>query len=92
MRSVLLVLLCFSSALLVAQDANIDKVNESPVEAKFAPGGRIRMDLCSSGIEVIGKDDSRVRVSYDSRRDSDVRVRLAASGGHADLKITGLPE
>jgi hypothetical protein len=90
MRSILLVLLCVSAAAL-AQDANIDEVNQSPAEAKFAPGGRIKMDLCSSGIEVIGKDDSRVRVSYDSRRDSDVRVRLTASGGHANLTITGCP-
>ena len=90
MRSILLFLLCVGAAAL-AQDANIDAVNQSPVEAKFAAGGRIRMDLCSSGIEVIGKDDSRVRVSYDSRRDSDVRVRLTASGGQADLKITGCP-
>ena len=91
MRSFLLTLLCFSSALLVAQDAHIDEVNQSPVEAKFARGGQIRMDLCSGGMEIIGKDEGRLRVSYDSRRDSDVRVRLEASDSHADLKVTGCP-
>ena len=32
------------------QDATIEEVGKSPVQAKFAPGGRIRMDLCSGGI------------------------------------------
>jgi len=91
MRPVLLALTCFSAVLLVGQSANIEEVNKSPIEAKFAPGGRIRMSLCPGGIEVIGKDDGRLRVSYEPRRDHEVRVRLEASGGQADLKVTGCP-
>lgn len=90
MRSILIALLCFG-AVTFAQDANIEEVNKSPLEAKFAPGGRIRMDLCPGGIELIGKDDSRVRVSYDPRPGHDVKVRLQASGGQADIRVTGCP-
>ena len=90
MRSVLIAVLCVS-AVALAQDANLEEVNKSPIEAKFAPGGRIRMDLCPAGIEVVGKEDSRVRVSYDQRPGHDVKVRLQASGGQAGIRVTGCP-
>jgi hypothetical protein len=86
----LFVLLTLSSALLVAQDARIEKVGESPVEAKFAPGGRVRMDLCSSGITLTGTDDSMIRVSYHPEH-FDVRVRIQISGDRADIRLTGCP-
>jgi hypothetical protein len=89
MRS-LCTLLLLSTAFVSAQDTKINELGKSPVEAKFASGGRIRMDLCSSGIEVVGTDDSHVRVSYHPDRDS-VRVRLQISGDHADLSLTGCP-
>jgi len=89
MRSLLALLLC-STALVSAQDAKIEEVGKSPVDAKFVAGGRIRMDLCSSGIEIVGTDDAAVRVSYHPERDS-VRVRLQISGDRADLRLTGCP-
>ena len=46
------------------------------------------MDLCSSGIEIVGTDDAAVRISYQSERDN-VRVRLNISGDRADLRLTG---
>lgn len=73
-----------------AQDAKVDERGTSPVEAKFVSGGRIRMSLCSSGVEIIGTDDADLRVSYHPERDS-VRVRMQISGGNADLRITGCP-
>ena len=85
-----LALLLLSTAFVSAQDARIEEVGKSPVEARFASGGRIRMDLCSSGIEIVGTDDSQVRVSYHPERDS-VRVRLQISRDHADLRLTGCP-
>ena len=88
MRS-LLTLLLLCTAFMSAQDT-INEVGKSPVEAKFVSGGRIRMDLCSSGIEIVGRDDSHVRVSYHPERDS-VRVRLQISGDRADLRLTGCP-
>jgi hypothetical protein len=92
-------LLGLSAALLAAQDtrvrqtniqdARIEEVGQSPVEVKFAPGGKVRMDLCSSGIELIGSDDGVVRVSYE--REAAVRVRLEVIGDEADLKVRGCP-
>lgn len=71
------------------QDATVEVVGKSPVQAKFAPGGRVRMDLCSGGIQLVGRDDGVVRVSYD--RDSDVKVRIRVLGNEADLRVTGCP-
>ena len=89
MRS-LLALLLLSAAFVSAQDAKIDELGKSPIDTKFVSGGRIRMDLCSSGIEIVGTDDSAVRVSYHPERDN-VRVRLQISGDRADLRLTGCP-
>lgn len=89
MRTLLAILL-LNTAFVSAQDAKIEELGKSPVEAKFVSGGRIRMDLCSSGIEIVGTDDSAVRVSYYPERDS-VLVRLQISGDRADLRLTGCP-
>ena len=89
MRS-LFTLLLLSTAFVSAQDTKISELGKSPVETKFVSGGHIRMDLCSSGIEIVGTDNSAVRVSYHPERDS-VRVRLEISGDHADLRLTGCP-
>jgi hypothetical protein len=90
MRIVLCVVLTCSAAWVAAQDATIEKIGTSPVEAKFAPGGRVRMNLCSSGMDVIGKDEGQLRVSYDSTR-GDVKVLIRVSGDRADLKVTDCP-
>ena len=87
MRTLLLALLITATASF-AQDAKIDEMGKSPVEAKFVRAGRVRMDLCSSGIEIVGTDQPAVRVSYYPERDH-VRVRLDISGDRADLRITG---
>jgi hypothetical protein len=89
MRAIPLVLLSLSTAM-IAQNAKVEEVGKNPVEAKFASGGRVRMDLCSSGIEVIGTDQPRLRVSYHPGR-GDVKVRIQVSGERADLQITNCP-
>ncbi len=86
----LLVLFGLGAALLVAQDTKVDQTGETPIEVKFAPGGRVRMDLCPSGTEIVGTEDKFVRVSYHPDRD-DVRVRIRIDGNHADLGVTGCP-
>lgn len=91
----LLALLALGLALIFAQktfaqDATVEETGKSPVEAKFAPGGRLRMDLCPGGIELIGRNDSMLRVSYHPERD-DVRVRIRSSGDRADIRLTGCP-
>jgi hypothetical protein len=84
--------LIFSAAFLIAQSENIEQVGKSPVEAKLAPGGKIRMDLCPGGVEITGHDEHTLRVSYDaSNGHDDVRVRIQVMGDHADLRVTGCP-
>jgi hypothetical protein len=74
-----------------AQTANLEEVGKSPVETKFAPGGKVRMELCPSGIELVGKDEGSLRVSYYADHDEHVRVRMQVLNDHADLRITGCP-
>ena len=89
MRASLFVLLSLSAAAL-AQDSRIEELGKSPVEAKFVSGGRIRMDLCSSGIEILGTDETKLRVSYAPQSD-DVKVRIRIFGDRAELKVTDCP-
>jgi hypothetical protein len=94
MKTVVFVLLSLSTASLsitmTAQNIKLEEVGKSPIEARFASGGQVRMDLCSSGIELIGTDQPRLRVSYHPERD-DVKVRIQVSGERADLRITNCP-
>ena len=91
MRTGFVVILILSAGFLTAQDANVEDMGKSPMEAKFVSGGRVRMDLCSSGIEVIGKDSDALRVEYDSGRGNDVKVRIQVSGDRADLSVSNCP-
>jgi hypothetical protein len=84
------ILFALSAALLAGQDVKVEEVGNSPVEAKFAPGGRVRMDLCPAGVELIGRDDSLLRVSYTPEREN-VRVRIRVSGDRAEVGLTGCP-
>jgi hypothetical protein len=93
MRTFLLALLSLNTALLCAQDANIEARDRSPVEAKFSSGGQLSLDLCSGGVNLKGIDENLLRVSYHSEHDrtDDVRVHLETSGGKADVKVRGCP-
>ncbi len=94
MRTASFALLIFSAALVTAQDARIVEVGKSPVEAKFPSGGQLRMELCSSGIDVVGRDENVLRVSYHADRDDtqhDVRVRIEVSGDRAYFRVSGCP-
>jgi hypothetical protein len=88
MRFTLFAFLCLGTALAVAQDVNIDRTGNNPVEVRFAPAGRIRVGLCPGGIELVGIDDPVLRVSYLSR---EARVRISVNGDHADLRLSGCP-
>lgn len=90
MRITLLAFLVLSATVAFAQDVKVDRTGESPVEAKFAPGGRVRMDICSGGIDLVGTDEPVVRVSYHPPG-GDIRVQIKVSGGRADLRLTGCP-
>ena len=95
MRTALLALLVLTPTLLIAQEAKphdvtIEQTGKTPVEAKFAPGGRVRLQLCSSGVQLEGSSDDAVRVSYHPG-DNDVKVRLQIFGDQADLRVTDCP-
>jgi hypothetical protein len=72
-----------------AQGVRIEEVGKSPVEAKFHTDGRVRMNLCPGGIEIVGVEDHVLRVSYPSG--DDVKVRIDASDDRADIKLSGCP-
>jgi hypothetical protein len=91
MRPALFALLILNTALLTGQSTNIEEVDKGPVEAKFAAGGQVRMDLCPGGVDIIGRDEG-LRISYDSKHDrDDVKVRIQVTGDRADLRVTGCP-
>lgn len=82
-------LILLGTGLIFAQDTKIDEIGKGPVEAKFVSGGRVRMDLCSSGITILGIDQPTLRVSYPDREG--IRVRMQVSGDRADVRLTGCP-
>jgi hypothetical protein len=88
MRMMLFVILCLGAVLAAAQDVKIDRTGDTPVEAKFAPGGHIRMEICPGGIEVIGTDEPVLRVSPER---GGARVRIETFGDHADIRMTECP-
>lgn len=92
MRStvVLLLLLCLGGAIAIAQDARVDETGKTPIEAKFAAGGQVKIGVCPGDIQLVGTDDSMLRVSY-RPQDDDVRVRLEVLGDRATLKIGSCP-
>jgi len=90
MRALLLFLVSVSTSALVAQDNKIEETGKSPVVAKVASGGRVRMDLCSSGIELVGHDEDMLRVSYEPGR-GNVNVRIQVAGDRTDLTVRGCP-
>ena len=87
-------LCCLVSVLLLpalfAQDAKLEKIGTSPVEVNLASGSRIRMDLCASGIDLVGSTQEKMRVSYEPER-GDVKVSMRVSGHNATLSIADCP-
>jgi hypothetical protein len=87
-----LFLFLLTAASLFAQDANVERTGDSPVETKFSSGGHVRMDLCPAAVQIVGSEKNELRVDYDSKNNSaDVRVRIHVAGEHADLRVTRCP-
>lgn len=88
----LALLLLLATSLTAAESKSAD-ITANPFETELASGSRLRLDLCSSGVEVRGTDESKLRVSYDSKTsDFDrVKVRLRTSGDDTTLAIDGCP-
>lgn len=89
----------FTSVLLIslasfADNANdIVEIGKQPVVADFASGKRLRMDLCSSGVEIRGTDENKVNISFEAKNGNydNVKVKLKASSDEATLEIHGCP-
>jgi hypothetical protein len=83
------VILCLGGLAIgqAGEQTQIDRTGNTPVEAKFAANGHIRMRLCPGGIELTGSDEPMLRVSTDR----DARVRLDVHGDQADLRISECP-
>src|SRR2546426_4027702 len=91
-KKILLALLCLNTSLL-AEKAKVEEIGKSPTEAVFPAGGQLRVRLCSSGAEIKGIDENRIRVSFSSDRYSTahVRVRLLTTEGQAEIRVAQCP-
>jgi hypothetical protein len=88
--------LCTASVSLpiaMAQAADIEQAGKSPLEAKFVSDGQIRMSLCPGAIELTGRNDNLLRVSYTARtgEEDEVRVRIQVNGDQAAIRVRGCP-
>jgi hypothetical protein len=81
------------SACSVIADEKPSFIHENPFETEFPAGGRLRMGLCSSGVEIRGSDHNKLRISYDSKdgKDRNVKVKLNVSGNEGRLEIDDCP-
>src|SRR5436309_15850238 len=88
LRTLLLLSVCCAVA-----DEKPSLIRENPYETAFPSGGRLRMDLCSSGVEIRGTEENKLHISYDSKNgdDTKVKVKLNISGNEGkDRKSTRL--
>ena len=71
---------------------DVTEVGKQPIEISFPSGGSLRMDLCSSGVEIRGVEENIIRLAYKSEKDtSAVKVRLKTSGDEATLEVDRCP-
>jgi len=91
-RLTLPALLLLSACYAVA-DEKPSSIHENPFETAFPSGGRLRMDLCSSGVEIRGTEDNKLHISYDSKNgdDTKVKVKLNISGSVGRLAMDECP-
>jgi len=67
---------------------------ERTFEARFQPGGEMRLQIRSADIEVTGSDSPLVRVTCELNRDEEARninIRFSADGNSGRLRVHGGP-
>jgi hypothetical protein len=90
--------IALAPSLLIAAVVSLPAAGAAPsgnpaAQVDFPQAGRLRMELCSSGVEIRGIPENKVRVSYDAPGDAGaVQVRLEASGGDGTLRVEGCPQ
>lgn len=90
---VLAALLLVYAAVAFGQTGNLGRC-ERAFEANLQPGTNLRIQARSGDVDVVGSPDSKVIVSCESDEPgnwSNVEVKLAASAGSSDLKVSGGP-
>jgi hypothetical protein len=85
-------LLLIAPSLAAASDKPAD-ISANPFETDIASETHLRLQLCSSGVNLRGREDAKLRVSYSSRHEDvdNVRVRFKTSGNDAILSIDHCP-
>jgi hypothetical protein len=71
----------------------VSDLDSHPFSADFPSGGRIRADVRSADIHILGRDDNRITVGVSGSSDSikDVTLSFDRSGSLADLHLSGGP-
>jgi hypothetical protein len=85
--------LCLLASSLVAH-GEVTGTCEQKFEAKFQPGGEVRMQIRSADIEVTGSDSPVLRVTCELKHDEDARnitIRLNSDGNSGSLRVRGGP-
>jgi len=78
----------------IAVYGEVNGTCERIFEAKFQPGGEMRMQIRSADIEVTGSDSPLVRVTCELKRDEvakDIAIRFTADGRSGNLRVRGGP-
>ena len=74
------------------KSVDIIEIGKQPIEIPFPSHGLLRMDLCSSGVEIRGVAQDIVRLSYTSEKDtSRVKVQMKTTGGEGTLEVERCP-
>jgi len=94
MRKALLLLCGALSATVAAAETRIDvrDAGHRPFAADFAAGHRLRLQVRSGEIRIVGTDENRITVELSGRKahdPGDVRVRMTEKDGDAVLHVTG---
>jgi hypothetical protein len=74
------------------KSVDVTEIGKQPIEIPFPSGGSLRMDLCSSGVEIRGVAQDIFRLAYKSEKDtSKVKVQLKTSGNQGTLEVEHCP-
>jgi hypothetical protein len=88
-------LLLGTPLLVLAQDQGSASIRgQDQFAADFPSGGHVRLNLCSSGVEISGTDQEKIQVHLTARNSgdiNDVRIAFKKKGDTGNLEISGCP-
>ena len=73
---------------LIAGQAEVEEIGKQPVQVDFPSNGSLKMEICSSGVKIVGVEKNRIRVAYESPKDTgkvSIRVRTLGSEGTVEV-------